>query len=245
MLQYGVSLHISACSCVSHTHTCTCKTHSKAVWPLASNKDLLIQRWWLTRVSILVWRGYWGIRFSFNYTTVSQRVSCRSLVCQARAELLQIREQGDSAGMQRCGETRGSGYTAADPFMGFKCASHFWDGDENMQIIWESLHIQAHEDNYTQRWHRHDFKTRYSRERRDSLLAEMKRPLPQNEDIRYVWSFCPWKCAFAVTWGDCWWCRRVTEQKEIPLCSISISIRISVFMYFTAAHESFLENSAE
>lgn len=70
--------------------------------------------------------------------------------------------------MHHCGETWSGGYTAADPFMGFKYASHIWDGDENMQIIWEraceSLHIEAHEDNYTQKWHKDHLKTLHCRE---------------------------------------------------------------------------------
>lgn len=133
------------CLFICHTHIHLIhKTHSKAVWPLASNKDLVIKHWWLTRVFTQVWRGYWGKHFSFNYTTVSRRVSCHSLVFQAWAELLQIREQCDSAEMLHCGETWSGGCTAADPFMDFKYASHIWVGDENMQIIWESLSELAH-----------------------------------------------------------------------------------------------------
>lgn len=111
-------------------------------WRLqARSKVLLIQRWWLTRVSILVWWGYWGKRISFNYRAANRRVSCHVLVFQARAALLQIREQCDRAEMHHCGETWSSGYATADPFMDFKCASHIWAGDENMQIIWESSYM--------------------------------------------------------------------------------------------------------
>lgn len=113
-MHFGASLWCFPYSCLFLCRVihliCILKTHSKAVWPLASNKDLLIPHWWLTRVAILVWRGYRGKHFSFNYTTVSRRVSCRSLVFQAWAELLQIREQCDSAEMLHCGETWSSGY---------------------------------------------------------------------------------------------------------------------------------------